>query len=108
MTYWGSINNTFANKEIKKYKLNKKDKEIIDLWERLLKEAKKTKKYNKNYTYGLYQIEKELNTFKNDKNNKKVYDYKILNSLIETLKETLKEYYLKEITPKLFQYELLK
>lgn len=72
---------------------------------------KKTKNYDSDLSYGVYQIIKELNTFKRVKvgrTNKKVYDYPDLNGDLETLRVKLKEYYKKYITDKMFEYELVK
>ncbi|KKR78230.1 MAG: hypothetical protein UU24_C0040G0001, partial [Candidatus Nomurabacteria bacterium GW2011_GWA2_40_9] len=99
---------TLASKQLEKYKLNADEKELIKIWQSVLSEAKKTKKYNKKLAYSAFQIEMELNTSKKDENNKLVYDYPTLNGELENLKKKLKVYYAKYITPKLFEYELLK
>jgi hypothetical protein len=99
---------TLASKQLEKYKLNADEKELIKIWQSVLSEAKKTKNYDKKLAYGPYQIEMELNTFKKDDNNKIIYDYPTLNGELENLKKKLKTYYAKYITPKLFEYELLK
>jgi hypothetical protein len=93
--------------DIKKFSLNVEEKSLISLWDKIITKASKTSNYNKNYTYGLYQIIKELNTFK-DENGKLVYDYPDLNGDINSLKIKLKTYYKKYIEPKCFKYELLK
>jgi len=94
--------------DLKTFKLNDTDRSIIKLWDKIMLEASKTINYNKNYTYGLYQITQELNTFTKDENNKTVYDYPNLNGDINSLKTKLKIYYKKFIEPKCFKYELLK
>ena len=99
---------TLANSQLEKSKLNVDEKELIKIWQSVLLEAKKTKNHNKKLAYGPYQIEMELNTSKKDENNKIVYDYPTLNGELENLKKKLKIYYSKYITPKLFEYELLK
>jgi hypothetical protein len=99
---------TLAAEQLEKYKLNTDEKELIKIWQSVLSEAKKTKNYDKKLAYGSYQIEMELNTFKKDDNNKIIYDYPTLNGELENLKKKLKTYYAKYITPKLFEYELLK
>jgi len=99
---------TLASKQLEKYKLNADEKELIKIWQNVLSEAKKTKNYDKKIAYGPYQIEIELNTSKKDENNKIVYDYPTLNGELENLKKKLKIYYAQYITPKLFEYELLK
>ena len=81
---------------------------MIKIWESVLAEARKTKNYSKKLSYGPYQIEIELNTSHKDDNDKTVYDYPTLNGELENLKNKLKVYYAKYITPKLFDYELLK
>lgn len=117
--------NTIADNDLKNFNLNDIEKQLFKIWDDILKEAKQTKNYKSNYTYGLYQIDVELNTcykidvkgnkvFPNDKNysNKKnscvCYDYVNLNTSIISLKEALKNYYKNYIQDKLFKYELLK
>jgi len=99
--------NTLATKTLKKYKLNKIEKDLVNLFEQILKEAKKTKNYNSKYKYGTYQIDKELNTFIKDEEIK-IYDYPELNTKLIELKNKLSKYYETTIQPKLFQYQLLK
>lgn len=99
---------TLASEQLKKFKLNSDEKELLKIWESVLSEAKKTRNYNKKLAYGPYQIEIELNTSYKDENEKTVYDYPTLNGELENLKKKLKAYYAKYITPKLFEYELLK
>ncbi len=101
---------TLASEQLGKFKLNSDEKELIKIWERVLTEAKakEIKNYNKKFAYGPYQIEIELNTSHKDDNDKTVYDYPTLNGELKNLKEKLKVYYAKYITPKLFEYELLK
>jgi hypothetical protein len=117
--------NTLSDEKLKEFNLNHTDENIIKLWNNILEEAKKTKNYNKKYTYWLYQIIQQLNTYcyenksyikdelkelKLDKNWKKgvSIEYIELNTKIDDLKKFLKEYYKKQIEPKLFEYELLK
>lgn len=101
-------NKTLASEQLKKYKLNDNEKELIRIWQNALSEAKKTEKYNGKLAYGPYQIEMELNTSYKDENDKIIYDNPTLNGELENLKKKLKIYYAKYITPKLFEYELLK
>lgn len=98
---------SFGNKILKKYKLDKDEKELIHIFKEVLKEAKKTKKYNKDYLYGVYQISKELNT-SHKKEDNIIYDYPELNTKLIELKFKLTRYYEKTIREKLFKYELLK
>lgn len=102
---------TLASEEIKKLNFNSDEKEMLEIWNKVLDEAKKTKNYDILKKYGLYQINKELNTFTIIENNNekiKVYDYPELNGNIEVLKNKAKQYYNKVIVPILFKYELLK
>lgn len=103
---------TLALKELKKLKPNKEEEKILKQWAIVLKSAKKTKNYNKDLSYGTYQIDEELNTIQKIKDSKgnvsNIYDYPELNGHINTLKVMLKDYYVKEIAPVLLQYELVK
>ena len=79
------------------------------MWKALLRWAKTTRKYNPDYTYGVYQIFAELNTFTQDKETgESKPDYPELNGIFKSLKQKVKEYYNSEIVPILFEYELLK
>lgn len=104
-------NDTLASKDLDKYTLNEDEEELVKLWKRILEKAKTTARYNPDYSYGVYQIDKELNTFTIDnsyKTRKKVYDYPELNGDLMTLRTKLKEYYNKHIRDKMFKYELVK
>ena len=82
---------------------------MLKLWDKILKQAKKTSNYNPAYNYGLYQIKIELNTTHIDPDTgESVADYPELNGNIETLANHVKDYYLSEIVPNLFKYEFLK
>lgn len=91
-------------------KLNKgsKETELLELWEKVLTEAKKTEDYDAELTYSVYQIIDELNTSEKDENGNTVYHYPELNGHLNTLKAKVKEYYNSEIVPFLFEYEFLK
>lgn len=100
---------TIAYKDLKNLSLNNEEKNLIEQWNKILKNAKLTENYNKNLTYGVFQIIDELNTFyKDEKKGKNVYDYPELNGHLNTLKQLVKSYYLNEIVPFLFEYEFLK
>lgn len=104
-------NDTLATMELVKYNLNTEEEDLINLYRKILEEVKETEKYNALFKYGIYQIEKELNTFSKEKRGnkeQKVYDYPELNGDLNSLRTKLKEYYNKHIVPKMFQYELLK
>lgn len=91
--------------------LDDTDKVLLELWDLILEEAKKTKNYDPALTYGVYQITKELNTFhveRSGNSKKKIYDYPGLNGYLTTLRNMLKAYYKLHITAKMFKYQLLK
>ena len=88
--------------------MNEEEQKLIAIWNKILLQAKETKNYNPEFTYGLYQIDDELNTTHKDDKGKNIPDYPELNGNIKTLKTLLKDYYLKEIAPVLFEYEMLK
>lgn len=102
---------TVASVDLTRMSLDEEEKELLKLWKDILEEAKKTKEYQKELTYGVYQITKELNTSQkigSGKSKKTVYDYPILNGYLEALRINLKKYYKSHITEKMFEYELLK
>lgn len=100
-----------AKKDLDQMTLTDDEQTLVDLFDKILKEAKQTKNYKSNYTYGVYQITKELNTFHFEgtgTRKKKVYDYPTLNGDLNTLRTKLKQYYLDVIKPDMFKYELVK
>ena len=99
---------TIASEELKGLKIGSKEKELLDLWSKILEEAKKTKNYDKTLTYGIYQIQDELNTSHKNEIEETVYDYPVLNGDLATLRSLIKTYYIEEILPFLFEYEFLK
>lgn len=102
---------TVASSDLSGMSRDVDEENLLSLWNKILSEAKKTQNYNSELTYGVYQITKELNTFKkvgSGKAKKTVYDYPILNGYLETLRISLKEYYKTHITEKMFEYELVK
>ena len=95
--------------QLKLLEKSEEERILIDLWDKILKQAKDTVNYNPDYNYGLYQIKTELNTFHLDPDTgENVADYPELNGNIETLASYIKDYYLSEIVPTLFKYEFLK
>ncbi len=100
---------TLASQALAPLVKSKEETVLLDLWEKILKQAKKTTGYNPTYNYGLYQIKTELNTAHVDADTgDSVPDYPELNGNIETLASLVKDYYLSEIVPNLFKYEFLK
>ena len=100
-------NDTLASRDLKSMQLDEEEQALMKLWYKILDEAKATSNYNTAFTYGVYQITKELNTF--DVNGKvNNYHYPDLNGDLITLRNRLKDYYKSHITEKMFKYELLK
>ena len=102
---------TVASRDLLEMRLDGEEQALMDLWYKILSEAKITANYKPEWTYGVYQITKELNTFTvvgTGKNKKKKYDYPDLNGDLDTLRTNLKAYYKSHITEKMFKYELLK
>ena len=99
---------TLASKELEKYELNKDEEELMKLWNRILKAAKKTDNYNEELSYGVYQITQELDTSYKDERNKTIYNYPELHGDLKTLQSELKKYYKKYITDKMLKYQLVK
>ena len=100
---------TLASKNLQSMEKNEEEKTLLSLGDKILSQAKLTANYNSEFSYGLYQIKTELNTTHVDTDTgDTVPDYPELNGNIETLASHLKDYYIQEIVPKLFDYEFLK
>ena len=95
---------TITSRELAKHTLNPNERHMLDTWNRLLDKVKKTQEYNQRFSYGLYQIEKEINL----RNEDKEYIHPDIHNDIQVLKTLLKTYYAQYIVKKLFDYELLK
>lgn len=100
--------NTLAKEKLADFHPNEKEQQLLKQWALVLENAKKTANYDRTLTYGVYQIIDELNTSYKDEKNKTVYDYPELNGHLNTLKQLVKQYYLDEIVPFLFEYQFLK
>lgn len=100
---------TLANKALQTMEKTQEEKVLLSLWDKIISQAKQTVNYKSKFNYGLYQIKAELNTTHVDPDTgESVPDYPELNGNIETLARLVKDYYLKEIVPTLFEYEFLK
>lgn len=99
---------TIASKDLAKLNTNDTEKQLLAQWQHLMAEVKKTKEYNKALTYGVYQIFAEIDTSYKDDDGNTVWNNLEVHSALQTLKNLVKEYYNKEIVPKLFEYEFLK
>ena len=100
-----------AYQDLQRFSLNEDEEELLNLWYQIMEEARITDNYNSHWNYGVYQITKELDTFHEEgtgRTKKKIYDYPTLHGNLDALRTLLKAYYKKYITPKMFEYELLK
>ena len=93
--------------------MNDDEKALMTKWNEVLEKVKHTDEYNPEFTYGLYQIDEEINVkiqqgTKRDGTPNMVIKYGDLNNLIKELKQMVKEYYLKYLVDTLFEYEFLK
>ena len=102
---------TLASETLNEFELDSDEENLMYLWRKILSEAHTTNNYNNVYSYGVYQISEELNTFQIEgtgRNKHKVYDYVDLNGDLNSLRENLKTYYRSHILDKMFKYELVK
>ena len=95
------------------YNLTDADKALLAKWNEILAHVAKTSEYNPDFKYGLYQIDEDINIkvqqgVKKDGTPNMVTKYGDLNNLIKEMKGLLKQYYVENIAPVLFEYEFLK
>lgn len=96
------------------YVLSDDEKDLFETWDNIMTyiQANCRDEYNPEFTYGLYQIDEEINVKIQKTDAKgKVHNepkYGDLNNLIKELKALVKQYYLNNIVDKLFEYEFLK
>lgn len=100
---------TEASSALKSMLPNNEEQILLNLWQSIIQQAKNTKNYDGSKTYGLYQIKVELNTcYKDELTGDTRYDYPELQGNILALAKRVKDYYLNEIVPTLFNYKFLK
>ena len=105
----GTNGETIALRGLKNFVPNEREKVLFSQWEKVLAWAKKADGYDPSLTYGVYQIYAELDTFRQDDvSGERIYDFPELHSALTSLKTAVKDYYLTEIVPFLFEYEFLK
>lgn len=104
------------------YELTDEEKALFAKWDAILRRIKEKvqtdgwKEYNPQFTYGLYQIDEEINIrvqsktepWKKDGSPNMVIRDGDLNQLIKDLKGMVKQYYLNNLVDTLFEYEFLK
>ncbi len=94
--------------------INSRNTKLIEGWNEIIEEIKKTDEYKSEYTYGLNQIIKEINIKIETGDFNKIGEpilapkYINLNEMIRDFKKELNLFYEKYITEKIFKYELLK
>lgn len=84
------------------------EEKLLKQWGTLMAEAAKTNEYDPSLTYGVYQINEEIDTSHKTEDGETVWDNLEVHSALRTLKELNKRYYLDVIVPTLFEYEFLK
>lgn len=102
---------TFATRELAKHPLTDDEIALLDQWHTVLAAAKQARGYDPSLTYGLYQIDQDLNTRHRDMTAKgavTVFDYPVLNGAISTLKTMTAAYHAAVVTPKLWEFGLIK
>ncbi len=100
--------NTLASRTLKKMRLTGEEEDLLDSFNQVLKKAKTTENYDPDFSYGVYQIDQELNTYHKNENGELIYDYPELNTSLNALRVKLSKYYESTIQDRLFEYELLK
>lgn len=90
------------------YELTEEESELMGLYEQLLRAIRATDEYIDDFTYGIYQIEKEIDTTYHDAKGNCQHNHGDVQNLLKVIKTKAKEYYVKEIAPVLLKYELVK
>ena len=79
-----------------------------NLYTQLMRLVITTEEYCEDFTYGIYQIEKEIDTTYHDARGNCQHNHGDVQNLLKTIKNKAKDYYVKEIAPVLLKYELVK
>lgn len=109
---------TLASKDLDIFRntigLTDEEKNLIEVYEIIISQIKPYDEYIEKFSYGTYQIDEEIN-IQIDKGKKKKdgtpkleFKWADLNGNLKTLKDMLKNYYVKNIYQDLYKYELLK
>ena len=102
---------TAASEELAKLVLTDGEQQLLGQWQTVLDLAKETSRYDPSFTYGLYQIDRDLNERERVVIGGKAmthYEYPLLNGAIKTLKTMTSAYYRDVIAPKVLHYGLVK
>lgn len=99
---------TVASRDLKSLSVGELEETILGQWNALFTDVKNTPEYNPTLTYGIYQINEEIDISHKDEEGNTVWDNLEVHSALQTLKKQVKQYYLAVIVPTLFEYEFLK
>ena len=99
---------TVASRDLGSLSTNAFEEALIGQWEVLLAEVRRTPEYDPSLTYGVYQINEEIDVSHKDEEGNTVWDNLEVHSALQTLKKQVKQYFLDAIVPTLFEYEFLK
>lgn len=105
----GTIASKIIAKAIKDgYEFTDEEQELWDMYHDLMRMVKNVEEYNPDFTYGIYQIEQEIDTTYKNKSGKVIHNHGDICNLIKKIKEKAKIYYINELTPTLMKYEFIK
>lgn len=102
---------TLASRDLATFNLTPQEKDLIEQWQKVRDLARATAKHVDGRSYGVYQIDQDLNTTKRvlvGREMKTIYDYPELNGEIRTLKAMTMQYHADAIAPRCWEYGLLK
>lgn len=100
-----------ASIDLEKLEKGEDENRLLEIWNKLMAEVKKTGEYKPDSTYGLYQIFVEIDVKDNpptDAAGNTLWKNVEVHSLLKELKNHVKEYYNKHLVPVLFEYEFIK
>ena len=98
----------FAKAQKEGFEFNETEQELFNDYHKLMTMVRNVEEYNPDFTYGIYQIEEEIDTTYKNKAGKVIHNHGDIANLIKTIKEKAKKYYVDEIAPVLMKYEFVK
>lgn len=105
----GTLARKHLNEHISKgYELTEEEKELFDLYNQLMRSVVRTSEYNPKFTYGIYQVSKEIDTTYKDERGTVRHNHGDVQNLLSVIKSKAQNYYVKEIAPILLKYEMVK
>lgn len=99
---------TVAARDLAKLSMDDEEDRLMQQWNLLMEYVRGTKEYNRNLTYGVYQIYSQIDTSYTDAEGNTVWNNVEVHSALATLKTLVKNYYNNQIKENLFKYEFLK